>query len=331
MIKRNLLSIIVLVLAYNSFGQDVHWSQYNDNQLYQNPGQAGHFDGDYRFIGNYRNQWKSVTIPFSTFAMSADAKFKNYGVGLSMFHDQAGDGKFQTLELQGNFSYLFKLTKDSSHVIRPGINIGLNTRQINWNNLYFDSQYNGYTFDPNAATNETYQNSRKSNFSIGFGALYEWRKNERFKVLSGVGLYNLNRPNQGFYTEKIPRDIRLNIFAKGTFKINRMWDAVPSIQISTQGKYREIILGGSAKYYLTFKPKVYQALYAGIWYRNRDASYLTFGYDYKDLFVGISYDINYSKLVPASNARGGIEFAVRYIIRTFKPKRIIHRVCPDYI
>jgi hypothetical protein len=29
--------------------------------------------------------------------------------------------------------------------------------------------------------------------------------------------------------------------------------------------------------------------------------------------------------------RGGVEFAVRYIIRKFKPKRIIHRVCPDYI
>ena len=53
--------------------------------------------------------------------------------------------------------------------------------------------------------------------------------------------------------------------------------------------------------------------------------------DYQDLFVGISYDINFSKLVPASHLRGGIEFAVRYIIRKFKPKRIIHRVCPDYI
>ena len=79
------------------------------------------------------------------------------------------------------------------------------------------------------------------------------------------------------------------------------------------------------------KKDIYSALYGGIWYRNRDAAYLTFGYDYQDLFVGISYDINLSKLVPASHLRGGIEFAVRYVIRKFKPKRIIHRVCPDYI
>jgi len=331
MTKRIFLSILVFSFFQISFGQDVHWSQFNDNQLFQNPGQAGHFDGDYRFIANYRDQWRSVTVPFSTFSLSADAKFKDYGVGLLISNDQAGDGKFRTVEIQGNFSRLFKITNDSVHTIRPGINFGMNHRQINWDALYFDSQYNGYIFNPAAATNETYQNDRKTNLSIGLGSLYEWRKNERFKVLSGFGIYNLNRPNQGFYTEKIQRDVRFTIFAKGTFKINQKWDAVPSLQFNNQGVYRELLLGGSAKYYLTSSTKIYQALYGGVWYRNRDAAYLTFGYDYKDFFAGISYDINFSKLVPASNARGGLEIAVRYIIRTFKPKKIIHRVCPDYI
>ena len=98
-----------------------------------------------------------------------------------------------------------------------------------------------------------------------------------------------------------------------------------------QGVYKELIIGGSGKYHLTRKKDIYSALYGGLWWRNKDAACLSFGYDYKDLFVGISYDINFSKLVPASQLRGGIEFAVRYVIRKFNPKRIIHRVCPDYI
>ena len=53
--------------------------------------------------------------------------------------------------------------------------------------------------------------------------------------------------------------------------------------------------------------------------------------EYKDWFVGLSYDINTSTLVPASKARGGFEIAVRYIMYRFKPKRIEHRVCPDFI
>ncbi len=330
-LKTLLVSFSLLFFTQQFFAQDIHWSQFNDNQLFQNPGHAGHFDGDYRFIANYRNQWKSVTVPFSTFSMSADAKFKNYGVGLLLSHDQAGDGKFQTVELQGNFSRLFKLTKDSVHILRPGINIGLNYRQINWNNLYFDSQYNWYVFDPTAPTNELYQSDRRGNFSIGTGVVYEYHKNDRFKVIGGFGVYNLNRPNQGYYNEVVKRDIRFNFFGKGTFKINQKWDVVPSFQFSNQGKYHELLLGSSAKYYLTAKKGVYQALYGGVWFRNRDAGYMSFGYDYKDVFVGVSYDINLSKLVPASRARGGVEFAVRYIIRTFKPKRIIHRVCPDFI
>jgi hypothetical protein len=53
--------------------------------------------------------------------------------------------------------------------------------------------------------------------------------------------------------------------------------------------------------------------------------------DYQNWFAGLSYDINFSKLMPASNIRGGIELSVRYIITRFNPKKVLHRVCPDYI
>jgi len=313
------------------FSQDIHWSQFNDNQLFQNPANTGHFNGDYRFIANYRDQWRSVTVPFSTISGSVDARWKSLGYGLLFFHDVAGDGKFRTLELQFNASNQFKLTSDSMNLLRVGLNFGLNHRQINWDNLYFDSQYNGYVFDPSAPTFENYQNDKKTNYSWGLGALYEWRKNKRFSVVSGFGAFNLNQPDHGFYNQKIKRDVRYSLFSKGTFQLDRQWDIIPSVQLSFQGVYRELILGGSAKYYLRSELGDYKALYGGIWFRNKDAAYLTLGMDYQQLFVGLSYDINVSKLVPASHLRGGVEIAIRYIINAFKPKKIIHRVCPDFI
>jgi type IX secretion system PorP/SprF family membrane protein len=270
-------------------------------------------------------------VPFSTTAISVDSKFKNIGFGINMFNDQAGDGRFRTVEVQGNLSYAFKLTPDSSHVLRPGINFGLNHRQINWDALYFDVQYTGYVFNPAAPNFENYQNDRKTNASFGAGFLYEYRKNDRFKILFGSSLFNLNRPNQGFYNTEVRRAIRSNSFVKGTFEINEKWDIIPSIQFSAQDVYRNLVIGASGKYYLNHPKKKYAALYGGIWYRNKDAANLSFGYDFADLFVGISYDINFSKLVPASQARGGIEFAVRYIIKKFKPRKVLHKVCPDYI
>ncbi|MBM3418630.1 MAG: type IX secretion system membrane protein PorP/SprF [Bacteroidetes bacterium] len=326
-----LTSVLFCFFWVFSYAQDIHWSQFNNNQMYQNPSQAGYFDGDYRFIGNYRDQWRSVTVPFSTFSTSFDARYKKWGIGVLAFHDQAGDGKFRTIEIQGNISRSIKLAKDSSQILCFGLNFGMNHRQINWDLLYFDNQYNGYIFDPSAPTNENFQTARKTNASVGLGSLYEWNSKTRTKLQVGIGAFNLNQPDQGFYTESIKRDIRFNGFAKAELQINPTWDIITSLQYSQQGIYNELIFGSSARVHLTRKTQMYQALYFGLWNRSKDAFYPSIGYEYNDFFVGLSYDINYSKLVPASNMRGGIEVALRYVVKKFKPKRVIHRVCPDYI
>jgi type IX secretion system PorP/SprF family membrane protein len=314
--------------------QDQHWSQFNDNPLFQNPGNSGHFNGDYRFVSNYRNQWKSVTTPFSTFSMSADTRLgnmKELGYGALLFHDLSGDGKLRMIEMQFNTSYLIKLNKDSTHTIRPGITIGMNHRQVNWNQLYFDNQFNGKVFDPSLPTNELFQTDRRTNFSVGIGGIYEYYKSNREKLSAGIGVYNINRPDQGFYGVKMPRDVRTNLFVKALHKMDIDWDLLPALTFSMQGKYKELMLGSSIKYTLIDRSGIYRAVYGGLWMRNRDAACLTAGIDYQSWFAAISYDINFSKLVPASNARGGIEFAVRYILNRFKPSKFIHRVCPDFI
>jgi len=311
--------------------QDIHWSQYNDNPLFQNPANAGNFKGDIRFTGNFRDQWRSVSVPFSTFSGAIDKQYKSLGFGLLLFHDQAGDGKLSTLEIQGNLAYGISLTKDKKHSLRVGANIGMNHRQVNWNNFYFDNQYNGYIFNPGLPSNEVFQSDRKTNFSIGTGLAYEWIQKDRQKTNIGIGIYNLNQPNQGFYNQVIKRPVRMTLYVKQSFKIKENMDLIPSFQFQSQGVYKELNVGTSVKYYLKTKDFSYQALYAGLWMRNKDASFLTIGYDYQDFFVGLSYDMNFSKLVPASHVRGGFEIAVRYIINRFKPKRIEHRVCPDFI
>lgn len=316
------------------FAQDIHWSQFNDNQIFQNPGNAGNFKGDYRIIANYRSQWKSVTVPFSTISFSGDTKLNKYkkiGLGILFFNDAAGDGKFRTIEFQTNISYLLKLSSDSTHTLRPGVNIGVNHRQINWNQLTFDNQYNGITFDPTLPTNETYQNQQNTNISLGLGSVYEYRKNDRHKISGGLSFFNINQPNQGFFGENVKRDVRTSIFVKGTYKLNERIDILPSISVQYQGKYQEMIVGSNIKYTLLQNSTHYQAFYFGGWLRRKDAGYLSVGLDYQNWFFGMSYDFNISKLIQASNVRGGIEFACRYIINRFKPKKISHRICPDFI
>ena len=145
------------------------------------------------------------------------------------------------------------------------------------------------------------------------------------KAINKKKLFNLS-----LFIKNFPKTNLIKRFSKINIKLSEKWAIIPSLSYTQQGIYRELNFGSSTRLNLG-NSKINQALYFGVWNRNKDAAFVTLGYDYSNLFFGLSYDINHSKLVPASNKRGGVEISIRYIIHKFKPKQIIHRVCPDYI
>lgn len=325
--------VIVWLIFSNAFGQDIHWSQFDWNPVFQNPGSSGMFDGDYRVHANYRDQWRSVTVPFQTLNVSVEAKnvYKNLSVGMFFFHDVVGDGQFRTVEVIPSVSYAFKLTPDSVHVLRPAVQFGLNYRQMNADAFHFDSQWNGVFFDPLLPTNELFQTERRGNMNIGVGAVYEFLMDKKNKITAGIGFFNLNKPNQGFFGEDIRRDGRMNLFARWEHHLGFDWHILPSFQLNLQGTYREIMVGSMVKYTLVNRMGDYKAVYGGAYFRSSDAGMLMVGMDYQNWRGGISYDLNFSKLYVASRARGGVEFSLMYIIKRIRKSDTFYRVCPDYI
>ena len=57
--------------------QDVHFTQFNAAPLIVNPAFTGNFSGKMRASAIYRDQWRSVTVPFKTIAISVDAPIVN--------------------------------------------------------------------------------------------------------------------------------------------------------------------------------------------------------------------------------------------------------------
>jgi type IX secretion system PorP/SprF family membrane protein len=329
-----ILYILLFCVSISVRAQDIHWSQFDHNPVFQNPASVGQFNGDYRFHANYRDQWRSVTVPFQTTQLSVELKsflFNNLSLGLFLLNDTAGDGTFRTLELQPSISYTHKLTSDSVHLFRAGLQFGLNSRSFNGNAFNFDSQWNGVFFDDALPTNENFANQRRTNFTWGTGFSYEYQEGKRKRFTAGLGFFNINRPNQGFLGETIQRDLRVNVFARAAYEIGFDWDILPSLQLNVQGKYRELILGSQFRYVFVDRLGEYIAIMAGAYMRSRDAGIITFGGEYQNWWAGVSYDINYSSLNAASNARGGFELSVRYILKQFKPQNSQYRVCPDFI
>lgn len=324
---------LLLFFPLAGWTQDIHWSQMNRQPLYQNPGNTGLFTGDMRLTGNYKDQWRNVTLPFSTFAAGVDGKWseRQLNWGALFFYDQVGDGKFQTMELQLSVSKPLKLTSDSVHCLSVGLQAGLNYRQVNMSKFYFDNQFNGVFFDPSLSTQETFLNDSRANFSVATGAVYTWNRGRNEQLTVGVAGFNLNRPNQGFYGSKIPRDRRLSLFGIYEWPINQDWSVLPGFSLNFQGTYRELLLGGQGRYTLINRLGTYRAVDGGIWFRSRDAVIVRAGVAIQNWSFALSYDTNISKLIPASRLRGGLELSASCIITRFKPKQIIHRICPDYI
>lgn len=326
--------LLCVTIGHRIVAQDIHFSQFMHNPLYQNPGNTGFFNGDYRVNAAYRDQWRAVTVPFTTLMISADNTSllnENLGLGLYFVHDVVGDGKFRTIDFMPSVSYKFQLGQNKVHSVRPGIQFGLNYREVRPGNFAWDTQYNGYYHDPGLPSQETFQRDKYANFALGLGAVYEWFQSSRKNFNVGFSWYNMTRQNQGFFTDKIQRDMRFTFHGRGQIQVGLDWDVLPSFSMNFQGTYNEIIVGSEARYILIEQRGDYKALYFGVFMRMRDAAYVSVGMDYQNWFAGLSYDFNYSKLVPASQVRGGIEITLQYIFRTFKHKKVNHRICPVYI
>ena len=134
-----LVKIGIVFLALFSLdlqAQDIHFSQFYNSPLNLNPALAGNFDGNYRFAGNYRNQWSSVTIPFATFSMSGDARnvfgISKAGAGVIFNNDNTGDSRFRTTIFNVAGSYGFDINGDSSNRITAGIQTGVTNKTLSF-------------------------------------------------------------------------------------------------------------------------------------------------------------------------------------------------------
>lgn len=316
--------------------QDIHFSLWDMSPLNLNPAMTGQFDGDYRFNGNHRNQWSSVTVPFTTYSLSADARNilgkKNYSGGLQINQDRAGDSQFNTFQVNASGAYQLNLQDDSLNHLSFGLQLGVTNRSLTYDPLQFDAQYNGFQYDANLDNQESFARAGRTYLNSNVGVGYFKKFDNRKVVTGGVGFFNLLKPKQSFFNDdNIRQDIRVSIHANSEWKVAAQWDVLPSFIFSSQGKYKELNLGANARYVITDFMGMYRAAWLGVFYRNKDATFITLGVNYDAWKVGLNYDINLSTLKTASNGRGSFEIAVQYIIKLSQPTRVMHRVCPDFI
>ncbi|MCX6181217.1 MAG: PorP/SprF family type IX secretion system membrane protein [Bacteroidetes bacterium] len=321
------------LLFTSSIAQDIHYSQFFFAPANYNPAHIGDFDGDYRFIGNERRQWASVTIPYQTFAAAADARdflaVKGLGTLFSFQTDNAGDSHFTTTVVNVGASYRYDL--DTNNTIVFGIQAGVSNKQFNTKDLKYDNQYNGFYYDPSISSIESYDKLSATYFNFNAGLKWKFKVNEQTNLFFGASAYNITQPKESFMQNvSITLDRRFNVELGAEHRVAPRWSILPKILMSFQGKYSEYLIGSMVKYDFISEPFNEWNLLAGAWGRTSDAGNLFAGLMYNNWTFGMSYDINLSNLEPASQYKGGLELSVIYILKKLPP-RMKFKICPDFL
>ena len=320
------------------FSQDIHFSQFMYSPLNLNPALTGDFDGDYRFIANHRNQWSSITVPYVSFSAGFDILYSHQklgktklGGGLLFNTDKAGDGNFGTNQVILSASAIRPLNDESTINIALGANVAYNQNSVDYNKFYFGNQYNGYQFDSSLPNDEYFVKDNLSYFDFSLGIASEIILSGNKIINAGFSFMHINSPQKSFYDSKnseLPG--KFNFFGNISLPVFKKHRIIPQVVYFRQGTFNELYLGGEFAYSLNNLQ--FKNLYLSLLTRLGDAAIIRFGLDYKSWNMGISYDINYSKLTVVSSGRGGYELSIRYIIKKAKAINIPFKTqCPEFL
>lgn len=325
-----------LIMSCAVRAQDIHFSQFFQTPYAQNPANIGLFEGDFRAGAVLRQQWRSVTVPYRTFGLGGDAAHfagvEGLGFGVWLYDDIAGSSKLHTFHIDLGSSWTQRFGADRAQSLTAGLQFGITSVNIDYDALRFDAQYNGFYYDPSLGTDELFDRDARTHADLHAGLIYRYTPEARRRYQAGLSFFNLTRPDVALFNDApSPLDLRVTFQVGAQFPVSEKVDVLPMLHGMAQGKFRELDLGGTVRYIMLDRWSLMRALQGGLFWRSKDAGYLYAGLEHDDWTFGLSYDINLSRLEPASRNRGGFEITAVKIFRKRPLVPIRFKACPDQL
>lgn len=329
-LTRALLPLVSLLAFCSVSAQvDPHFSQYYVYPSWLNPALTGVFDGQYRVSGVYRSQWGAITTPFTTYGVTGEfVTGKNINVGASLLKQTAGDGGYGYTTAYANVSYTgVKFGPDLTKRLTFGLQAGVIQRRFDQSKMTFGSQWNPvFGYNPGNPSNEVLSRTAASAFDIGAGVLYfDAKPGQKANVYGGLSVSHLTRPDDKFgATGEARFPMRYTFHGGVRIAINDQFSLTPNLLYLKQGTATERMIGAYGQYKATSDVNVL----LGANYRFEDALAPFFGFTYRNMMLGASYDINTSDLGKLVNGTNSFEISLSIIGRKSTKTPEVEFVCP---
>ncbi len=330
------LSFLAFFKTSDSQAQDPVFSQFYNSPVYLNPALIGEEEFLYLNFA-YRNQWKSLTNPYSTYQASLimpvyQDKHKKPqghigGVGMSFYGDKAGVyDNFKTFGGNASFAYNLQMSTKNINRLSFAVQAGFIHKSVDRDNLTWGEQYNPFIgWDNTVVPGDLSQIQNKTFLDITAGVFWRFYvKDENRTVQSlyaGYSAGHLNHPDESVLADQKHRLPVLHKWHAGVvFGLNEKAFISANVLTMIQDKVNQTNLGAFLSYKLPFdtRGKLENLLTrVGGWYRVQDAAIASIEFLTNNFLVGFSYDWNVTSLRYNNRGTGAFEVALGY--RFYQP------------
>lgn len=323
--------LLFFLFAQALHAQDPQFSQYFSAPLALNPASTGYYDGVHRLTTNFRNQWLGAGDPFTTASVGFDtriaaARMNNniLGIGILLVGDRTATGAYNSNYASLSSAYHQSLDEEGFQHLTVGFQGNMGTRTLDYNRISFNNQLTSRGFDLTLPNNENFVTQKAVYYDLNVGAMYNYLK-DRNRFFLGVSAYHVNQPNMSFLgNDSYQLPIRFTAHGGSSVLLNGRSEMFVSAQYVKQGNASNATLG-LAYGYSVEEANDENVLYAGLFYRHKDAVYPYIGYLFNDLQLGVSYDVNVTGVQTGNRPNRSFELSVIY--HFFDPN-ITRRVMP---
>lgn len=322
--KKVLYLILLCTGVVSLQAQDPHFSQYHMMPMYLNPAMTGFFEGDVRFGFMYRRQWFTVGSPhggtkYETYGAYVDGDIRlgrrkqDYlGIGGSFVRDGAGDQALTLTDGIISVAYSKAFGYRVKHSIALGLSGEVMAKQFRNGNALFPTPIAESIGKLNMA------------FDATVGLRYNVDFKKRVSMYLGFAYAHVSQPNESFSDASSER-LASKIVGHGgaVIAIKNRWNLIPTVLFMSQGTAFEANVGAAGQ--LLFGERYnsvnsfafgFNARFGGP--EGGDALIPNVRLDYRQVSLGVAYDINVSNLRRVSNTVGAIEIGVIYIYKKKK-------------
>jgi len=298
--------------------QDIHFTQYLASPLSLNPAETGHFDGNWRFSNNYRNQWSSIGVPYKTISVGIDKPFRvkkgAIGLGLYFVNDKSSSAFLTENKVLLSFTYHLKFA--DKHNLGIGVQGGYVVKSFQSNDLTFPSQFNESSgvFD-NALDNNLEQIDENIDYpDLNIGLVYS-NNGQKIKPVVGFSVFHINSPKKSFLREDDKLAPRIVAHANLRYLLNKNIYIKPHALFMFHKGAKDVVAGIEGGYLMPEK-YLLDIIYLGVQSRTGfstfDAISPVLGVGLFNFEIAVSYDLNISQLRSVSNMKGAFEISLIY-------------------